>query len=68
MRVRACVRVCVCRDIISDKTMYMHSEDSDKLVNLCSLISGQNELLTSSYSTTDPSGLPYIISKKVLHI
>ena len=42
---RACVRACVCvyvcagRDIISDKTKYMHSEDSDKLVNLSSLIS-----------------------------
>ena len=41
----ACVHVCVCvyvcagRDIISDKTKYMHSEDSDKLVNLSSLIS-----------------------------
>ena len=47
-----CVYVCVCmcecegqrqrecgRDIISDKTKYMHSEDSDKLVNLSSLIS-----------------------------
>ena len=27
------------RDIISDKTKYMHSEDSDKLVYLSSLIS-----------------------------
>ena len=41
-----CVRACMCvvyacagRDIISDKTKYMHSEDSDKLVNLNSLIS-----------------------------
>ena len=49
-----CVLVCVCvcvgerereterecgRDIISDKTKYMHSEDSDKLVYLSSLIS-----------------------------
>ena len=43
-----CVCVCVCegdteresgRDIISDKTKYMHSEDSDKLVFLSSLIS-----------------------------
>ena len=45
-----CVCVCVCvrdrereresgRDIISDKTKYMHSEDSDKLVYLSSLIS-----------------------------
>ena len=44
----ACACVCVCvwqrerecgRDIISDKTKYMHSEDSDKLVYLSSLIS-----------------------------
>ena len=49
-----CVLLCVCvcvrerqrererecgRDIISDKTKYMHSEDSDKLVYLSSLIS-----------------------------
>ena len=43
-----CVCVCVCvshserecgRDIISDKTKYMHSEDSDTLVYLSSLIS-----------------------------
>ena len=49
-----CVFVCVCqrerdrerdrarecgRDIVSDKTKYMHSEDSDKLVYLSSLIS-----------------------------
>ena len=43
-----CVCVCVCdrererecvRDIISDKNKYMHSEDSDKLVYLSSLIS-----------------------------
>ena len=43
-----CVCVCVCvrdterecgRDIISDKTKYMHSEDSEKLVYLSSLIS-----------------------------
>ena len=46
----ACVIVCTCvcvrqrerecgKDIISDKTKYMHSEDSNKLVNLSSLIS-----------------------------
>ena len=36
-----CVRACVYagRNIISDKTKYMHSEDSDKLVYLSSLIS-----------------------------
>ena len=38
--VRACMRACMCvyvcagRDIISDKTKYMHREDSDKLVYL----------------------------------
>ena len=37
---QACMRACMCvyvyagRDIISDKTKYMHSEDSDKLVYL----------------------------------
>ena len=43
---RVCVSVCVCdrerecrRDIISDKTKYMHSEDSYTLVYLSSLIS-----------------------------
>ena len=38
-----CVCVCVCvsagSDPISDKTKCMHSEDSDKLVNLSSLSS-----------------------------
>ena len=29
-----CVYVCAGRDKISDKTKYMHSEDSDKLVYL----------------------------------
>ena len=32
--VHVCVYVCAGRDIISDKTKYMHSEDSDKLVYL----------------------------------
>ena len=40
----ACVRACVCMCVrvgtsFFDKTKYMHSEDSDKLVNLSSLIS-----------------------------
>ena len=39
MRACMCVYVCAGRDIISDKTKYMHSEDSDKLVYLSSLIS-----------------------------
>ena len=37
--VHVCVYVCAGRDIIFDKTMYMHREDSDKLVYLSSLIS-----------------------------
>ena len=37
--VHVCVYVCAGRDIISDKTKYKHSEDSDKLVYLSSLIS-----------------------------
>ena len=37
--VHVCLYVCVGRDNISDKTKYMHSEDSDKLVYLSSLIS-----------------------------
>ena len=37
--VHVCVYVCAGRDIISDKTKYMHCEDSDKLVYLSSLIS-----------------------------
>ena len=42
MCVCVCVCVCVCdrvsagRDLISGKFKYMHSEDSDKLVNLSS--------------------------------
>ena len=36
--VHVCLYVCAGRDIISDKTKYMHSEDSDKLVYLSSLI------------------------------
>ena len=37
--VHVCVYVCAGWDIISDKTKYMHSEDSDTLVYLSSLIS-----------------------------
>ena len=37
--VHVCVYVCAGREIIFDKTKYMHSEDSDKLVYLSSLIS-----------------------------
>ena len=37
--VHVCVYVCAVRDIISDETKYMHSEDSDTLVYPSSLIS-----------------------------
>ena len=56
-----CVYVCVCvcvwqrecgRDIISDKTKYMHSEDSDKLVNLSSLISLHLRYMGIEYNTS----------------
>ena len=54
--VRACVHVCVyvCtgRDIISDKTKYMHSEDSDKLVNLSSLISLHLRYMGNEHNTS----------------
>ena len=54
--VRACVHVCVyvCagRDIISDKTKYMHSEDSDKLVNLSSLISLHLHYMGNEHNTS----------------
>ena len=54
--VRACVRACVCmcagRDIISDKTKYMHSEDSDKLVNLSSLISLHLRYMGNEHNTS----------------
>ena len=51
--VRACVCVCVCgRDIISDKTKYMHSEDSDKLVYLSSLISLHLHYMGNEHNTS----------------
>ena len=52
--VRACVSVYVCagRDIISDKTKYMHSEDSDKLVNLSSLISLHLRYMGKEHNTS----------------
>ena len=40
------------RDIISDKTKYMHSEDSDKLVNLSSLISLHLSDIDNEYNTS----------------
>ena len=54
----ACVRACVCvyvcagRDIISDKNRYMHSEDSDKLVNLSSLISLHLRYMGNKHNTS----------------
>ena len=54
----ACVRACVCvyvcagRDIISDKTKYMHSEDSDKLVYLSSLISLHLRYMGNEHNTS----------------
>ena len=57
MYVCVCVCVCVCvlggggRDIISDKTKYMHSEDSDKLVNLSSLISLHLRCMGNEHNT-----------------
>ena len=53
-RVRAsmCVYVCAGRDIISDKTKYMHSEDSDKLVNLSSLISLHLRYMGNKHNTS----------------
>ena len=50
--VRACVYVCTGRDIISDKTKYMHSEDSDKLVNLSSLISLHLRYMGNEHNTS----------------
>ena len=59
--VRACVRVCVCvcdaerecgSDIISDKTKYTHSEDSEKLVYLSSLISLQLRYMGNEHNTS----------------
>ena len=50
--VRACVYVCAGRDIISDKTKYMHSEDSDKLVYLSSLISLHLRYMGNEHNTS----------------
>ena len=40
------------RDIISDKTKYMHSEDSDKLVYLSSLISLHLRYMGNEHNTS----------------
>ena len=56
--VRVCVRACMCvcvsagRDIISDKTKYMHSEESDNLVNLRSLISLHLRYMDNGHNTS----------------
>ena len=50
--VHVCVYVCAGRDIISDKTKYMHSEDSDKLVNLSSLISLHLRYMGNKHNTS----------------
>ena len=50
--VHVCVYVCAGRDIISDKTKYMHSEDSDKLVNLSSLISLHLRYMGNEHNTS----------------
>ena len=50
--VHVCVYVCAGRDIISDKTKYMHSEDSDKLVYLSSLISLHLRYMCNEHNTS----------------
>ena len=40
------------RDLISDKTKYMHSEDSDKLVNLSSLSSLHFRYMDNEHNTS----------------
>ena len=50
--VHACVYVCAGRDIISDKTKCMHSEDSDKLVYLSSLISLHLRYMGNEHNTS----------------
>ena len=47
-----CVYVCAGSDIISDKTKYMHSEDSNKLVNLSSLISLHLRYMGNEHNTS----------------
>ena len=50
--VHVCVYLCAGRDIISDKTNYMHSEDSDKLVYLSSLISLHLRYMGNEHNTS----------------
>ena len=50
--VHVCVYVCAGRDIISDKTKYMHSEDSEKLVYLRSLISLHLHYMGNEHNTS----------------
>ena len=50
--VHVCMYVCAGRDIISDKTKYMHNEDSDKLVYLSSLISLHLRYMGNEHNTS----------------
>ena len=50
--VHVCVYVCAGRDIISDKTKYIHNEDSDKLVYLSSLISLHLRYMGNEHNTS----------------
>ena len=50
--VHVCVYVCAGRDIISDKTKYMHSEDWNKLVYLSSLISLHLRYMGNEHNTS----------------
>ena len=61
MSLCVCVCLCVCvtqrerecgRDIISDKTKYIHSEDSEKLVYLSSLISLHLRYMGNEHNTS----------------
>ena len=52
MRGCMCVYVCAGRDTISNKTKYMHSEYSDKLVNLSSLISLHLRFMGNEHNTS----------------
>ena len=47
-----CVYVCAGRDIISDKTKYMLSEYSEKLVYLSSLISLHLRYMDNEHNTS----------------
>ena len=70
---RACVRECMCvcicvRDIISDKTKYMHSEDSDKLVYLSSLISLHLRYMGNKHNTSLSYWCPLIKMDRLIRV